>query len=100
MEGRTGGSGGNREKQRKSLEATGQSAVLYRRPLSSEELSDLLEVTQVEPREAGDRVTGEPDHVRSWEEERHCPALPLLLATQNNQSLGSPAYLSWGLDGK
>lgn len=38
---RSGGSGGNREKQRKSLEATGPSAILYRRPLSSEELSDL-----------------------------------------------------------
>lgn len=52
---------------------------------ATEELSDLLEVTQLEPREAGDRVTGEPDHVKSWEEEDtallyHCssPDLPPL----------------------
>ena len=46
---------------------------------ATEELSDLLEVTQLEPREAGDRVTGQPDHVKSWEEEGHCPALAPLL---------------------
>lgn len=90
---RSGGSGGNREKQRKSLEATGPSAILYRRPLSSEELSDLLEVTQLEPREAGDRVTGEPDHMKSWEEERHCPALPLLLTAQNNHRVSAPLHI-------
>ena len=47
--------------------------------------------TQLEPREAGDRVTGEPDHMKSWEEES--PALPLLLAAQNNHRVSAPLHI-------